>query len=109
MAPTSRFATSHRRAMPMEGCMSAHIRLRNEDFENWCGVRGHRSKAAMARFIGVSEANLGRVLKGERAPGADFIAAVCTAFVPWRPIEKTFAALFVIEVEDACDAGKKIA
>lgn len=82
--------------------MAAHIRLRREEFEDWCSIRGHRSPAAQARFIGVSDSHLSRILRGDRGIGGDFIAAVCAAFSPWRPHEKTFAALFAIDVEDEC-------
>ncbi len=64
----------------MEVSMAATIRLRTAQFEKFCKLKGLKTQADKARFLGVTEPTVGRIVSGDRKPGEAFIAGVLHAF-----------------------------
>lgn len=58
---------------------STVIRLRADVFAAWAAGKGLGSEVAQAKRIGVASTTLNRILRGDVAPGEQFIAAVLTA------------------------------
>lgn len=79
----------------MEVSMAASIRLRTTQFEKFCALKGLKTQADKARFLGVTEPTVGRVINGDRRPGEQFIAGVLAAFP-----ELEFGDLFEV-IDDA--------
>lgn len=79
----------------MEVSMASTIRLRTAQFEKFCKLKGLKTQADKARFLGVTEPTVGRVLNGDRRPGEAFIAGVLAAFP-----ELEFSDLFEVVGDD---------
>jgi hypothetical protein len=71
--------------------MPARIRLRTGQYRKYVAMKGWKTNAAQAIAIGVTEPTIGRVLKGDRAPGEQFIAGLLHALP-----ELEFADLFEV-------------
>jgi len=71
----------------------APIRMRLDLFDRIAGDRGWRNDTDKAKGIGVDPSVLGRVRRGEVAPGVRFIAGVLTAMPNWP-----FNELFVVDM-----------
>lgn len=75
--------------------MAASIRLRTAQYRKYAALKGWRTQHEAAQAIDFSEAALSRIIRGKRGPGAEFIAALLTAFP-----ELEFSDLFDVEVTD---------
>lgn len=71
-------------ALSYDACMQSTspptaIRLRADAFTAWAASQGLGSETAQATRIRVAQTTLNRILRGQVAPGEQFIAAVMTA------------------------------
>jgi len=55
------------------------VRLREDAFARWTESLALRSETEAAEYIGVSQATLNRIRRGEITPGEKFIAALLAA------------------------------
>lgn len=85
--------------------MAARIRLRTREFENFCDLKGWKTRTQTAEGLKVNVATVSRVLDGKTAPGEQFIAAVLAAFP-----RMLFADLFEVHTDEApADADEQVA
>jgi hypothetical protein len=101
MAHPQNAPTTRRKRRTQEECMAAHTRLNLDEFEKVCRLRDLNTDDAIAKFLDVAPITVGRIRRGERGPGGDFIAAVVLAFEPYGV---GFKELFVTE-RDPDEAG----
>ncbi|MFZ1363085.1 MAG: helix-turn-helix transcriptional regulator [Candidatus Nanopelagicales bacterium] len=80
--------------------LPARIALRTREFGVFCKMKGWETIAQQAKEIGVNEATVSRVVRGETAPGERFIAGVLAAFP-----EAIFSDLFEVTTEDVAVAS----
>lgn len=73
-----------------------HTRL-SDQFDKYCRARGLFTDQAIADFLGVAAITVGRIRRGVRGPGGDFIAAAVLAF---KPYDIDFNDLFIAENDD---------
>lgn len=86
--------------------VAAKIRLNTRAFANYCRLARLQTTEDIARFLDMNASHIGRVLSGQRAVGADMIAAILDAFMR-LDIEATdiFTDLFEIYRPDDVAEG----
>lgn len=85
----------------MSGNARPTLRLRTEKFDELAAaVIGAPNPAELARRLGVGANHLYLIRRGERTPGARFIAAVRTA-MPNVPFEQLFETVDAVAAGDA--------
>lgn len=82
--------------------MAAHTRLNITEFEKCCRLRDLQTDEAIGKFLGVTPATVGRIRRGIRGPGGDFIAAAVLAF---RPYGIGYDDLFIAEADTELEAA----
>lgn len=85
--------------------MAARIRLNTETFINYCQMADLNTLQQKGDFFGIDSSHIGRILAGQRAVGADFIAAVVDAFrKKGMSASRVFDQLFDVYQDDEAAA-----